>query len=153
MDSRDDSNRLQCIVDEGTLVNRRDMVRILRDLGQVRYQELVDGAIMRQGEGLIVNVVANDHAATMVVNKRLYLNVNGFEHLALGTDDAGGATLDLVADRRVLRLIPTTDPVTEERAVVTVDAVAAPRTALDRIFGESFAEVYLDDELDDSDDE
>lgn len=152
MDSRDDRNRLQCLVDEGTLINRRDMVRILRDLGQVRYQELVDGALTRQGEGLIVNVVSSESASTIVVNKRLYLNVNGFDHMQLGCDEAGGSTLDLVSEGRTLRLIPVTDPITDQTPVVTVDTVAAPRTALDRIFGESFAEVYLDDE-DDSDDD
>lgn len=151
MDTRDDKNQLQCIVDEGLLVNRKDMVRILRDLGPVRYQDLVNGAIAHQGEGIIVNVVANDQNATVILNKRLYLNVNGFDYLSLGSDEAGGAQVDLVAERRTLRLIPTSDPMQDHAQGVLVEASASPREALDRIFGDTFAEVYLDDDADEED--
>lgn len=151
MDTRDDKNQLQCIVDEGLLVNRKDMVRILRDLGPVRYQDLVNGAIAHQGEGVIMNVVANDQNATVILNKRLYLNVNGFDYLSLGSDEAGGALVDLVAERRTLRLIPTSDPMQDHTQGVLVEASASPREALDRIFGDTFAEVYLDDDADEED--
>jgi hypothetical protein len=136
-------------VDEGLLVNRRDMVRVLRDLGPVRYQDWVDGALAHQGEGVIVNVVANDQNATVIVNKRLYLNVNAFDYLSLGTDEAGGAHADLVAEQRTLRLIPTSDPLQDQGHGVIVEAATSPREALDRIFGDNFAEVYLEDDDDD----
>ncbi|HEY9899770.1 MAG TPA: hypothetical protein V6D00_11360 [Pantanalinema sp.] len=151
MDTRDHKNQLKCVVDEGLLVNRRDMVRVLRDLGPVRYQDLVDGAIVHQGEGIIMNVVANDQNATVILNKRLYLNVNAFEYLSLGSDEAGGAHVDLVAEQRTLRLIPTSDPLQEHEEGVIVEASASPREALDRIFGDTFAEVYLEDDSDEDD--
>ncbi|MBO9542242.1 hypothetical protein J7643_16760 [bacterium] len=151
MDTRDRKNQLQCIVDEGLLVNRRDMVRVLRDLGPVRYQDLIDGEIAHQGEGIIVNVVANDQNATVILNKRLYLNVNAFDYLSLSADEAGGTLVDLVSDQRTLRLIPTSDPMQEQEHGVIVEATGSSREALDRIFGDHFAEVYLEDDSDDED--
>ncbi|MNY19345.1 hypothetical protein D3C86_1527730 [compost metagenome] len=151
MEPRDRKNQLQCIVDEGLLVNRRDMVRVLRDLGPVRYQDLIDGKIAHQGEGIIVNVVANDQNATVILNKRLYLNVNAFDYLSLSADEVGGALVDLVSDQRTLRLIPTSDPMQEQEHGVIVEASGSSREALDRIFGDHFAEVYLEDDSDDED--
>lgn len=151
METRDRKNQLQCIVDEGLLVNRRDMVRVLRDLGPVRYQDLIDGEIAHQGEGVIMHVVANDQNATVILNKRLYLNVNAFDYLSLGADEAGGAHVDLVSEQRTLRLIPTSDPLHDHEHGVIVEASASPREALDRIFGDTFAEVYLEDDADDED--
>lgn len=145
MESRDQQNQLQCVVDEGLIVNRRDMSRILGDVGQVRYQELFAGAIRRQGEGIIVHVAASDHAATVIVNKRLYLNVNAFDCLRLSCDEAGGAIIDLVMDARTLRLIPVSDPISDRSQAVAIDPIPAARSPLDRLFGSSFAEVYLDD--------
>lgn len=152
MKSRDPIHQLQCIVDEGVLVQRRDMVRILRDLGQVRYQEWRDDHLRRQGEGVIVQVSANDRSATVVLNKRLYLNVQAFDYLQLGCDDAGGAWVDLVSEGLTLRLIPLTDPM-ETPVLAGVEPAGAPRGALDRLFGESFAEVYLDDDFEDPDED
>lgn len=152
MEPRDPSNQLQCIVDEGVLVQRRDMVRILRDLGQVRYQEWRDDRLRRQGEGTIVHVAANDRSATVILNKRLYLNVNAFDYLQLGCDDAGGAWVDLVSIGLTLRLIPLTDPL-ESPGLAGIEPASAPRGALDRLFGESFAEVYLDDDFEDSEED
>lgn len=151
MDSRDPINQLQCIVDEGVLVQRRDMVRILRDLGQVRYQEWRRDRLCRQGEGVIVDVTSNDRSATVVLNKRLYLNVNAFDYLQLGCDEAGGAWVDLVSDGLTLRLIPLSDPM--ESPMLGAGEPAVPRGALDRLFGESFAEVYLDDDFEEPDED
>lgn len=152
MDSRDPINQLQCIVDEGVLVQRKDMVRILRDLGQVRYQEWRNDQLRRQGEGIIVHVTASDRAATVILNKRLYLNVNAFDYLQLGCDEAGGAWVDLVSDGLTLRLIPLTDPM-ESPVLAGHEPVGIQRGALDRLFGESFAEVYLDDDFEESDED
>lgn len=151
MDSREAMNHLQCIIDQGVLVNRRDMVRILRDLGQVCYQDLVDGEIQRQGEGIIVEVASNDHAATVVVNKRLYLNVQAFDYLKLGCDEAGEAVLELVSNRRSLRLLPLSDPLREPHQAVLPDAEAVSQRAIDRLLEDTLAEVYLED-LDEEED-
>lgn len=151
MDSRENMNQLQCIVDEGVLVNRRDIVRILRDLGQVCYQDVVDGSVRRQGEGIIVEVAANDHAATVVVNKRLYLNVQAFDYLKLSCDDTGETILDLVCDRRSLRLLPLSDPLRDSHQAILPDAETTSQRVIDRLLEDSLAEAYLD-ELEDEED-
>ena len=143
-------NQLQCIIDEGVLVHRRDMVRVLRDLGQVCYQDVVDGEVMRQGEGIIVEVSANDHASTVVVNKRLYLNVQSFDYLRLSCDEAGDSVLELVSDHRSLRLLPLSDPL-RDRDQVLPDAEIASQNALDRLLEDHLTEAYLD-EMDEEED-
>ena len=83
MEDREARNRIQCVVDEGIVLDHRDMARILRDLGHVRYEHWQDGKLRMAGEGMVCNVVANPTASTIVVNRRLYINVNGFSHMQL----------------------------------------------------------------------
>src|SRR6185369_2311169 len=104
MDEREEKNQIQCIVDEGIVVNRRDMVRILRDLGHVRYRDCVEGAMRREGEGIVMSVFANDKSSTIIVNKRLYINVNSFDYLRIG-GDGDAVTIDLIDNQRTVRLL------------------------------------------------
>ncbi len=110
-----------CIVDTGTLVNKRDIYRLLSDLGRVRYFDIVDGAVRKQGEGCVMDVFQDPTAATLVVNGSLYLNVNSFDYACLqdpasvaeladpGKEQAG-VVIDLVQDSRILRLVPLVEP-------------------------------------------
>ncbi|MNT95859.1 hypothetical protein D3C72_2378260 [compost metagenome] len=59
--------------------------------------------------------------------------------------------MDLVSDQRTLRLMPTSDPLQDQEHGVIVEASGSSREALDRIFGDHFAEVYLEDDSDDED--
>lgn len=152
MEDREKKNQLQCIVDEGILVHRRDMVRILRDLGHVRYEDHVGESVRSQGEGYVVSVVSSDQASTIIVNKRLYLNVNTFDFVRLSTAEGGAAQIDLVTDQRVIRLLPLGDPLAERQVIVPADTLLPPPEALDKLFGDNFAEVYLEDDFDDDDD-
>jgi hypothetical protein len=102
-----------CIVDRGTLIHKRDMHRILADLGRVYYQDIVDGQVCRQGEGYVMEVYEDPCLATMVANRTLYLNVCSFDYLSLSVDHA--VQLDLVQDNRVLRLIPLSDPLSDQK--------------------------------------
>ncbi|MGB3491147.1 MAG: hypothetical protein WBA57_00355 [Elainellaceae cyanobacterium] len=100
-----------CIVDTGTLVNKRDMRRILADLGQVRYIYSQDGQVISQGEGYVLDVFADSQQSTLVANHSLYLNVYSFDCLELGrSDDHKAACFKLVQDNRILSLIPLSDP-------------------------------------------
>ncbi len=102
-----------CIVDVGTLINKRDMARLLADLGRVRYFDIVDHYVRREGEGYVMEVFEDPLAATLVANRALYLNVSSFDCLTLETHaNAEGmqVTLDLVQEARILRLIPLSDP-------------------------------------------
>ena len=45
-----------CIIETGILVSKRDMLRLLGDLTQVRYVELLNGEPQAQGEAYLVEV-------------------------------------------------------------------------------------------------
>ena len=150
-DEREDRNRIPCIVDEGIIANRKDMVKILRDLGHVRYAELRGEEVRATGEGIITNVCAHESAATVVANKRIYVNVNGFDFLRL-TRVAGDLTaFDLVCEERTLRLEPLSDPIRDGHMVEEAHYVQAG--ALGGLIGhqlseEDLAELFLDDDDD-----
>lgn len=121
-----------CIVDDGILVNKDDIKRLLSDLGHVRYVHTVDGKLLSAGEGWIVEVFADAHQSTLVANHSLYLNVQSFDYLQLHSSQENQACFDLVQDSRQLRLIPLAsnlpdpeiardlDPVTLEEMVTQV---------------------------------
>ena len=150
-DDREDRNRIPCIVDAGIIANRKDMVRVLRDLGHVRYADLVGDDVRATGEGIVSSVFTHEAAATIVANKRLYLNVNGFDYLRLGAADEQ-PTFDLVCEDRTLRLEPLSDglrdgTVIEEASYVSADALQGLMGT--HLSEEDLAELFLDDEADD----
>ena len=151
-DEREDHNRIPCIVDEGIIANRRDMVRVLRDLGHVRYADLVGDDVRATGEGIVSHVFSHEAAGTIVANKRLYVNVNGFDFLRLARTDADGTCFDLVRDERTLRLEPLTDPLRDGHAIEEATYVSAE--GLSSLMGvqlseEDLAELFQDEESED----
>lgn len=151
-DDREDRNRIPCIVDQGIIANRKDMVRVLRDLGHVRYADMVGDDVRATGEGIVSHVFAHEAAATIVANKRLYLNVNGFDYLRLGKADEEQPAFDLVAEDRTLRLEPLSDPIKDGTGLEEATYVSAE--ALNGLMGahlteEDLAELFQDDEADD----
>jgi hypothetical protein len=118
-----------CLVDQGTIVDRRDMQRLLADLSRVRYVHLEDGVIKSEGEGCILEVFADDHSATIVANHALYLNVCSFDCLILNTLDAK-ACFDLVQEGRQLRLIPLSNPL-QSRPVRQLNSAALEAVVAD----------------------
>jgi hypothetical protein len=124
-----------CIVDTGMLVDKRDMHRLLGDLGRVRYVFFQDGGaagagagMVSQGEGAVVEVFCEGFSATMVSNGSLYLNVMSFDGLKLGRSSEG-SFFDLMMDDRILRLIPVTETLGSQRVSgldrAALDAVVA----------------------------
>jgi hypothetical protein len=121
-----------CIVDNGILVNKDDIRRLLNDLGHVRYTHTVDGKVASEGEGWIVEVFMDANQATLVANHALYLNVQSFDYLQLHASQDNPTFFDLIQDSRQLRLIPLAsnlpdpeggrdlDPVTLEEMVTQV---------------------------------
>ncbi len=95
-----------CIVEQGIVVNKDDMQRILSDLGQVGYHYQLEGKWESKGQGWILEVFRDSQQSTIVTNQSLYLNVNSFDYLQLGLDSRGEATIDLFQENRQLRLIP-----------------------------------------------
>jgi hypothetical protein len=151
MEEREARNKLQCIVDEGIVLNRRDMVRILRDLGHVRYRDLVEGTERARGEGFIAGVYANQSNSTIIVNKRLYINVNGFDYMRLGRADEDETSIDLVEDRRTIRLMPVSDALQERQQFISEATVIPVQGALERMLGVEPGEGFFEEDLDESD--
>jgi hypothetical protein len=112
-----------CIVDAGTLVSKRDIYRLLADLGRVRYFDIVDGLVRKQGEGYVMEVFQDPTAATLVVNRSLYLNLDSFDYVCLRDPspsevvsperDQPAVVIDLVQESRILRLVPLSDPLSD----------------------------------------
>lgn len=95
-----------CIVDEGILINKKDMRRALETLEAVKYTYLVDGTVMGKGEGVVVKVFSSTDTSTLVVNGCLFLNILSFNYIRFFAEDSGQTTIELVEDSRTLRLTP-----------------------------------------------
>ncbi|MEN9203456.1 MAG: hypothetical protein Q6K80_07265 [Thermostichus sp. DG_1_6_bins_120] len=112
-----------CIVDTGILVSKRDIYRLLADLGRVLYFDIVDGFVRKQGEGYVMEVFQDPAAATLVVNRSLYLNLESFDYVCLRDPsvleaahpdgDEPSVVIDLVQENRILRLVPLSDPLSD----------------------------------------
>ncbi len=102
-----------CIIDVGLVINKKDMLRLLEDLGRVGYEEIRQGQVQRQGEGYVMEVYCDPACATVVVNRTLYLNVNSFDYLELESPPTGRPRFNLVMEGRILRLTPLSDPISE----------------------------------------
>ncbi len=103
-----------CLIDSGIVVNKTDMLRLLQDLGQVQYRHFQDDVSISEGQGLVMEVFADNQQATLVANHTLYINVYSFDCLEIGSTDADGSYFDLVQDNRRLRLMPQSDPMHEQ---------------------------------------
>lgn len=146
MDEKEAKNHIPCIVENGILYNPKDIQKVLRDLGQVNYFQIVEGVVKASGEGYVVSVVANNSSANIIINKRLYLNVNGFEYMVLKTENQE-TILELVEQFCILRLIPVPIPVGEEQ--IPNDILLASATDFsDEEYDEELAEINIDDDFD-----
>jgi hypothetical protein len=114
MNYREPENQIPCIIENGIVYGVKDMYRVVRDMGHVHYQEIVNGEVVSANEGYIMSVVANPQSATIIANKRLYLNVCGFDYLRISTLTDGSVTFDLINPHRTLRLAPQADLPPEE---------------------------------------
>lgn len=106
------------IVDNGIVVQKSDMLRLLKGLRRVQYIHQQDGHITSTGEGCVMEVFADPMQATIVANRSLYLNVHSFDYLEIvtneqstGKPDTGESgkettTFALVQDGRCLCLTP-----------------------------------------------
>lgn len=138
MDEKEVKNNIPCIIETGILYNPKDIQKVLRDLSSVVYQHIVEDQIKNFGEAYVVSVVSNNSSANIIANKRIYLNVNGFEYMALKIE--GEQTIiELVDQFRTIRLIPINIPEDENS-----DSVNISHSEEDD-FEEEFAEISDDD--------
>lgn len=139
------SNRVNapCIIDAGTVVNKRDIERLLMDLGRVRYSHRFDGQIQSRGEGYILEVFEDLQRSTLIANHSIYLNVCSFDYLELKQSPEDETYFDLISEGRQLRLMPLSNPLQDEASrdfnAAALDAV------MDQVLSANW-DVNLDDD-------
>jgi hypothetical protein len=100
-------SRIQFIVNNGIVYNKKDMLMLIRDLGKVSYFELVDGKVTSKGKGYVYRVCANSEEPTLFLAGRIYINVGSFSYLKLKKiKDADNTLFELVSDERIVKLVP-----------------------------------------------
>ncbi|MCX5725665.1 MAG: hypothetical protein NT030_00530 [Candidatus Saganbacteria bacterium] len=107
METNHKKDRLQFIVNDGIIYNKRDILMLLRDLGNVAYFETFKGKIVNKGKGYIMRVCANSEDPTLFLSGRVYINVNIFDYMKVNKVKGGAQTLfELINGDRVIKLIP-----------------------------------------------
>jgi len=95
-----------CIVENGIVFHKTDMLRLLKGLHRVRYVHRQDSEITNSGEGCVMEVFSDPTQATIVANRSLYLNVHSFDYLELITD--GHKTAQEIAPQATPEAVETT---------------------------------------------
>lgn len=114
-----------CIIGEGTLFNKRDMIRALETVENVTYYDIVDNRMVSSGEGTVLKVFANKENATLILNGVLFINVSSFKYLHFTPDKGGQLIIDLVNDSRTLRLIPAEEKAKSINSRLTKNVLAS----------------------------
>jgi len=100
-------NKIQFIVNEGILYNKRDILMLLRDLGNVVYYEVKEGNIVNKGRGYIMRVSANSEEPTLFLSGRIYINVTVFDYMRVKKIKGSDRTMfELFGGDRMIKIIP-----------------------------------------------
>lgn len=100
-------NRLQFIVNNGIVYNKRDILMLLRDLGNVAYYEIFRGRVINKGKGYIMRVCANSEDPTLFLSGRIYINVNVLDYMKVKKVKGSTHTLfELISGEKVIKLVP-----------------------------------------------
>jgi len=132
-----------CIIDQGLLVNKEDMKKVLNNLSQVHYRYTLEGYPQSEGDGWVLAVFADYQQATIVVHQSLYINVCSFDYLKLSLVNQE-SVLTLVQENRQLQLIPLAPP-TPPPVAMALDA-ADLEAMVTRVLSARW-DVQLDDDL------
>ncbi len=111
-----------CIVDNGTIVNKDDIKRLLNDLCHVHYVHTIDNKIQSEGKGYVLEVFTDSKQSTLIANGNLYLNIQSFDCLQLSQSLEQEAYFDLIQDNRQLRLIPISKSCQGRNSGSSIDA-------------------------------
>lgn len=93
-----------CIINEGTVFRKKDMLRTLETLETVRFEQVVDGQVISTGQAVIAGIFASRSSATLLVNAYLYVNINSFDYLRFYINREGQTVVELNGDATVLKL-------------------------------------------------
>jgi hypothetical protein len=121
--------QIPCIVDRGVIFNKKDMIRVLQGLDHVEYNEVVAGKSTFKREGYVIEIFEDPTEATIIFNRRLFLNVNSFEYLKINynfysheTPEANqkdSYAIELAMAGRTIVLKPLTDPIDNPTALLS----------------------------------
>jgi len=104
---KDKLMKIQFIVNNGIVYNKKDMLMLVRDLGKVSYFEIVNGKVESKGKGYVMRVCSNSEEPTLFLGGRIYINVGCFSYLKLKKiKDADNTLFELVSDERTIKLVP-----------------------------------------------
>ena len=115
----DQESQIPCLIDQGIIFNKSDMIRILQGLDQVEYIEIIDNRELSKRECFITQIFENKQEATIFFNRRAYINVNSFDFIKIHFDPSEKALKDLTTYQidlsmpggRIIRLRTLTDPI------------------------------------------
>lgn len=102
-----EKNKIQFIVNEGILYNKRDILMLLRDLGNVIYYEVENGSVVNKGRGYIMRVSASSEEPTLFLSGRIYINVTVFDYLRVQKVKGSDRSMfELYSGDRIIKIIP-----------------------------------------------
>lgn len=94
-----------CIINDGTLINKKDMIRALETFECVNYYDFIGNKCHAKGEGIVIKVFASKDSATLIINCSVFLNVMSFEYLDFKHGKNGEAIVELFSGNRRLKLV------------------------------------------------
>jgi hypothetical protein len=104
---KDNKNKMQFIVNNGIIYNKKDMLMLIRDLGKVSYFELMEGRVTNKGKGYVIRVCSNSEEPTLFIAGRIYINVGSFNYMKLRKiKDQDNTLFELVGEDRTIKLVP-----------------------------------------------
>jgi len=96
-----------CLVENGIVVHKADIQRLLKGLRHVKYIHRQNKEITNEGEGRVMEVFCDPTQATLIANRSLYINIHSFDYAEMITSPGKETTIALVQDERCLCLTPT----------------------------------------------
>ena len=94
-----------CLVENGIVVHKADIHRLLKDLRHVKYIHQHNKEVTNEGEGRVMEVFCDPTQATLIANRSLYINIYSFDYAEMITNGTE-TTIALVQDDRCLCLTP-----------------------------------------------
>jgi len=142
--------KLQLIINEGIIYNKKDMLMLIRDLGNVNFYEIVGGQIVNKGKGFIYRVCISSEEPTLFLSGRIYVNMNSFDYLKLSKIKGSNNTLfELVSEERTVKLVPSLADKTSHPLIrgTFADKMAELGMFNEDIFEEGSMNLPFDDDL------
>jgi hypothetical protein len=97
---------IQFIVNDGIVYSKKDIIRLLLDLGYVTYYEVKSDKVTNKGQGFIMRVCATSDDPTLFLNGKIYINVNSFDYLRVKNVKKFLSLYELHSQDRIMKIIP-----------------------------------------------